>query len=156
MATVVKRVFRSNPHRTSYDTWVAISDILTRSNSGARSELDRASGVASSIIADMACSDSPIIVSCSGPQTRIYCVYGDDAIDGANAKEDSLAFDPLQGDWRVSLPCDGEDLDWIQSELEAIGSRITAREKSESGSQLSSQTTQAKGPRVNTEEFMKP
>jgi hypothetical protein len=68
-------------------------------------------------------------VTCDGPRTRIYCLYDDDAIDGSDANEAGLGFDPLQGDWRVSLPCPAEDLAWVQSALEAKGSRITARDK---------------------------
>jgi hypothetical protein len=32
-------------------------------------------------------------------------LYDEDAIDGSDAKEDGLGFDPLKGEWAVSLPC---------------------------------------------------
>ena len=57
------------------------------------------------MIADHGPGDAAIMVTCDGPRTRIYCLYDDDAIDGSDAKEDALGFDPLNGDWRVSLPC---------------------------------------------------
>ncbi|MCF7701595.1 hypothetical protein [Loktanella sp. M215] len=131
MVTVTRRTVRSSPYRDSLATWSAIADLLTRSNSNARSEIDSVAGIASSIITDRACQQSAIIVSCSGPQTRIYCIYDDDAIDGSDANEDILGFNPLNGDWSISLPCDAEDLDWVQSALKQKSERITARDKSE-------------------------
>ena len=117
MATVTRRTFRSSPHRDALATWAAISDLLTRTNTGAQQELSIVAGIASSIIADKACENSPIIVSCEGPQTRIYCLYDDDAIDGSDANEDVLGFDPLKGDWSISLPCEPDDLGWVKSAL---------------------------------------
>ena len=45
--------------------------------------------------------------------------------------EDTLGFDPLQGDWRVSLPCPAEELAWVQASLARASSRITARDLAE-------------------------
>jgi len=122
MTTVVRRTFGSTPHRDAGETWRAIVDLLTQGKTGAkRDELLAVHGVASSIIADKAPKDAAIVVSCDGPRTRIYCVYDEDATDGSDANEDALGFDPLDGDWRVSLPC----------ELKKHSDRITARDKSE-------------------------
>ncbi len=135
MTTVVRRTFRSSPQRDAHDTWRAIVDLLTqgRENS-ARTELLAVAGVAASIIADQAPRNAPIIVTCDGPRTRIYCLYDDDAIDGSDANEDSLGFDPLNGDWHVSLPCLIDDLDWVQASLKTNSKRITARDSTESTS----------------------
>jgi hypothetical protein len=127
--TVVKRTFASSPARDAYATWTAIVDLLTRGKSGPeRTELMAVAGVASSIISDAAPEQAPIIVTCDGPRTRIYCLYDDDAIDGSDANEDALAFDPLNGDWAVSLPCPADDLEWVQSALKVHSPRITARD----------------------------
>ena len=131
MATVARRTFRSSPHRDALATWAAISDLLTRKNTGAKQELDSVAGIASSLIVDKACEVSPIIVSCDGPQTRIYCLYDDDAIDGSDSNEALLGFDPLKGDWSISLPCDPDDLGWVQSALQQKSTRITARDRTE-------------------------
>ena len=106
MATVARRTFRSSPHRDALNTWRAIIDLLTAKNSDARPALDDVAGIASSVIADKACETSPIIATCDGPQTRIYCLFDDDAIDGSDANEDVLGYDPLKGDWSISLPCE--------------------------------------------------
>jgi hypothetical protein len=129
VTTVASRTFRSTPHRDCHDTWLAIVDILTQGRTGdARTELLAVAGIATSIIADQAPRDSAIIVTCDGPRTRIYCLYDENAIDGADAKEDALGFDPLQGDWRISLPCLAEDLGWVQDALKKCSSRVTARD----------------------------
>jgi hypothetical protein len=85
-------------------------------------------GIAASIIADRTPQDAPIVVTCDGPRTRLYCLYDDDAIAGLDSNEDPLGFDPLQGDWRISLPCRLDDLSWVQSALQKRSSRVTARE----------------------------
>jgi hypothetical protein len=129
MTTVVRRTLRSTPHRDAHDTWRAIVDLLTQSRSGAaRTELLAVAGIAASVIADQAPRGAAIVVTCDGPRTRIYCLYDDDAIDGADANEDTLGFDPLKGDWRVSLPCLADDLIWVQDALKKHSTRITARD----------------------------
>lgn len=130
MSTVASRTFRSTPQRNALMTWTAIIDLLTQGKAGAtRTELLAIAGVAASVIADHAPSDGAIVVTSDGPRTRIYCIYDDDAIDGSDANEDPLGFDPLKGDWRVSLPCLAEDLAWVQGALKQHSSRITARDR---------------------------
>jgi hypothetical protein len=106
--------------------------LLTRGQTSDKSrELNAVVGVASSVIVDHAAADAPIVVTCSGPRTRIYCLYDDDALDESSANESSLSFDPLEGDWRVSLPCLADDLAWVQRALKERSSRITARDAAE-------------------------
>jgi hypothetical protein len=126
---VVSRTFRSTPHRDAQETWLAIVDLLTQGRSGsARTELLAVAGIASSVVADQAPKDAAIIVTCEGPRTRVYCLYDDEAIDGGDANEDALGFDPLNGDWHLSLPCLADDLAWMQEALRKHSSRITARD----------------------------
>ena len=129
MVTVARRTFRSTPERSALATWTAIVDLLTQGKTGeARAELLSVAGVAARIIADHAPGDAAIVVTCDGPRTRIYCLYDDDAIAGSGANEDPLGFDPLNGDWRVSLPCPADDLTWVQAALGRHSRRITARD----------------------------
>src|SRR6266567_5295284 len=114
MTTVASRTFRSTPHRDAAQTWSAIVDLLTQGRTGdVRNELIAVSGIASSVIADQAPKTAAIVVTCDGPRTRIYCVYDDDALDDSEENEDTLGFDALKGDWRISLPCQAEDLSWV-------------------------------------------
>lgn len=129
MTTIASRTFRSSPHRDAVETWTAIVDLLTQGKLGdARRELLAVVGIASSIITDQAPKEAPIVVTCDGPRTRIYCLYDEDALDGSAAHEASLGFDPLDGEWKVSLPCQKDDLSWVQNALKKHSSRITARD----------------------------
>jgi hypothetical protein len=129
VSTVASRTFASTPKRDAAQTWAAIVDLLTQGRTrAARNELLAVSGVAASIIADQTPKDAPIVVTWDGPRIRIYCLYDDDAVEGSNANESALGFDPLAGDWHVSLPCLKEDLSWVQSALKKHSSRVTARE----------------------------
>ena len=129
MTTVARRTFRSTPARDALATWSAIVNLLTRGIDGAaRTELLAVAGIAASVIADHAPEDAPIVATCDGPRTRIYCLYDDDAINGSDANEDPLGFDPLKGDWRVSLPAPADDLSWVQAALKEHSDRITARD----------------------------
>lgn len=129
MSTVASRTFKSTPERDAARTWTAIVDLLTQGKIGAaRAELLAVAGIAASVIADQAPKEAAIIVTCDGPRTRIYCLFDDDAVEGSDANEDALGFDPLKGDWRVSLPCLADDLVWVQSALKKQSTRITARD----------------------------
>lgn len=144
MSSTYSRVFRSNPQRDALDTWKAIVELLTQGRSGTdRTELLAVGGTAASIIAEHAAKDAAIVVTCEGPRTRIYTLHDDDAIDGSDAREDTLGYDPLKGDWKVSLPCPADDLDWVNNSLKKHSSRITARDSAES---VGSETTKAAAP----------
>lgn len=132
MSSVASRTLRSSPHRDAAATWSAIVDLLTQGREGdARAELLAVSGIAASLIADQSLKNAAIVVTCDGPRTRIYCLYDDDAVDGSDANEDSLGFDPLKGAWAMSLPCAKDDLAWVQASLKKHSSRITARDLDE-------------------------
>jgi hypothetical protein len=129
MTTIARRTIRSSPHRTSTETWTAIVELLTQGKQdAARSELLAVVGIASSIITDQAPRDAPIVVTCDGPRTRIYCLYDEDALEGSDANEAHLGYEPLKGDWSVSLPCQADDFSWVQGALKKHSSRITARD----------------------------
>ena len=129
MTTVASRVVRSSPYRDVTVTWAIIVELLTQGvDSPARQELLSVNGIASAVLAEQAPKDAPIVVTCDGPRTRIYCLYDDDAIDGSDAKEDVLGYNPLKGQWAISLPCPEVDLDWMQRALQAKSTRITVRD----------------------------
>lgn len=127
--STVRRTIRSIPYRDSVATWRFITALLTQGkNAGAATELEAVAGIAASVIGDGAMRQTPIVVTSDGPRTRLYCTYDEDALDEADASEDALGFDPLKGDWAVSLPCQSEDLEWVQRALAATSRRITARD----------------------------
>lgn len=158
MSTVVRRDVRSIPHRDACATWAAIVDLLCSggNDEGKRQELLKVAGVASSVIADQCPRGAPIVVTCDGPRTRIYCNYDDDALDDSRSNEAKLGFDALTGNWQVSLPVAEEDLVWVQAALKKHSTRIVARDKS-AGIQVE-QTTQTTASRefvLDVEGFMK-
>lgn len=149
MSTVASRTFRSIPYREAAQTWNAIVELLTQGRIGqAKNELLSIAGIAASVIADQAPKEAPIVVTCDGPRTRIYCVYDDDAIDDSEENENALGFDPLKGDWHVSLPCLADDLSWVQSALKQHSNRITTRDISTGLSEDAEARTAKAGPLV--------
>ena len=129
MSTVSRRTFAANPARDALSTWSAIVDLLAPGASHpARKEMTAVAGIAASIISDRSPKDHAIVATCDGPRTRVYCLFDDDAVDGSDANEAALGYDPLKGDWAVSLPCEADELDWVQRALKKHGDRITARE----------------------------
>jgi hypothetical protein len=129
MSTVYRRTFAATPARDALATWSAVVDLLAPGASHpARKDLMAVAGIAASIISDQYPKDHAIVATCDGPRTRIYCLFDDDAVDGSDANEAGLGYDPLKGDWAVSLPCHADELDWVQRALKKHGDRITARE----------------------------
>jgi hypothetical protein len=109
-------------------TWKAISALLASdSTSGPAHELASVAGIASSLITREAMT-TPLVVYGSGPRVRIYCLYNEDAIEGDDANEAPLSFDATAGDWKISLPCPADDLEWVQNSLKAKSTRISARD----------------------------
>jgi hypothetical protein len=115
------------------------------------------SGIAASVISDQAPGKAPIVATCDGPRTRIYCVYDEEALDESNENESPLGYDPLNGDWEVSLPCEKDDLQWVQRALKQATSRVTARdvEAGISTNQESTKGTDERGLSVNIEELFR-
>lgn len=132
MTTVVRRTFASTPQRDAQATWHAIVDLLMRGGEGPnRTVLSSVAGIAASVIADQAPRDAAIVVTCDGPRTRVYCLYDDAAVTGDDANEDALLYDPLAGNWKVSLPCLTEDLAWVGAALKEKTRRVVARDVAE-------------------------
>jgi hypothetical protein len=157
MSSVVSRVVRSSPHRSTSDTWSFIVDLLTQGKDGdARKELLSVSGVASAVIAEQAAKDAAIVATCDGPRTRVYCVYDEDAIEGGDAKEDALGYDALKGQWAISLPCPKDDLDWVQRALRAKSNRISARDMAQKlGEEDATNASSSVGLSLNVDQFLK-
>lgn len=132
-AVVVRRI-AATPARPAAEAWGVIVDLLAPAGSIARQELDRAGGIAMSLIASEAMRDSPIVVHGVGPRLRLYCLYDDEAILGEGVSEDPLAWCPTNGNWAMSLPCPSEDLAWAGPALARITSRITVREQTKAAS----------------------
>jgi hypothetical protein len=107
------------------------------------------------VIAEELLASSPIIVSGSGPQVRLYCLYGEDALeDGQN--EDPLTHQAATGTWTLALPCSKEDEAWIAAELAVHGGRFSCyvSEANAKSAALSNQE-EVSPPQVDWKEFQK-
>jgi hypothetical protein len=127
MSTVARKI-KSTPTRSASATWRVIVNLLSKSGSAGRIELEKVLGIADSLIADECFKGAAAIVSGSGPRIKIYCLYDEEAITGDKANENSLNFNATEGDWKMSLPCEPEDLEWVQKKLKEKSTRITARD----------------------------
>ena len=58
-----------------------------------------------------------------GPQLRIYCRYGMNAIE-QGSEVDPLNWNPTAGDWTMHVPCDAENIDWVKKSLVEQVARI--------------------------------
>jgi hypothetical protein len=124
----VARTLISIPERSATDTWERIVRLIAPdASSPARRELAAVTGVACSCISDEALADDALVVHGVGPRLRIYALYGDDAVDGERANESALSWTPTDGDWMISMPCQPDDLHWVQNKLAEASIRITAR-----------------------------
>lgn len=121
----VRRDISSIPERSASETWQRITDLVTGKGSVDAQQLKSAAGVMGSIITDEHPAARPILLEGAGPQLRIYCAYGMDAIE-MGTKVDSLNWNPTDGDWTMHVPCDAENLDWVRKSLAGSSPRIKA------------------------------
>lgn len=139
--STVRRDFRSVPYRDALATWTAIVDLLggSSTNVEARAELMSVAGIAASVITDQTPETSPIVATCDGPRTRIYCLFDDESLEASAGNEAKLGFDALKGNWQVSLPVATEDLSWVAAALKKKTSRVVARD---AASGINAETTE--------------
>lgn len=158
MSTVVARRVASTPTRTAALTWDKIIELLAPdAKSDARKELERAAGVACSSISSEATKDAAIVVWGGGPRVRVYCVFDNDAITGDGVSEEPLPKSPTEGDWKMSIPCLPEDVNWGKAKLESVSTRISARSlKDDVEDDESKFESSARSLAINAAEFLKP
>lgn len=119
----VRRNVASVPARSAQQTWAAIADLVTGAGSVDREQLERASSIMESIIADELPARVPIVFKGAGTRVLIYCLYGEEAME-AGLAIDPLPSNPTAGDWRATAPAEGGDVAWINSSLGQRAPRI--------------------------------
>lgn len=119
----IRRDISSIPDRSASETWQRIIDLVTGNGSKDTQQLKAAAGVMGSIITDEHPAARPILVEGVGPQLRIYCCYGVNAIENGG-KVDPLNWNPTKGDWTMHVPCDAENIDWVRKSLAGTSPRI--------------------------------
>jgi hypothetical protein len=119
----VRRDISSIPFQSSSETWQRIIDLVTGPGSIDIQQLKNATGVMGSIIADEHPAVRAILFEGVGPQLRIYCRYGMDAVEEGGAV-DALTWNPTAGDWSMHVPCDADNMDWVRGSLSKTSPRV--------------------------------
>lgn len=158
MSTVLARTVAATPERTASATWAKIVEILAPDQGcEARAELERVKGVVMASIASEATRDDAIVVHSGGLRVRIYCVFGDDAINGDQVNEEPLTRSPFGDGWQISIPCLAEDVGWSQRQLHATSTRATARAVGEGVEEREPSQPEVTGDaQIDLEEFNRP
>lgn len=120
----IRRNIASIPVRTAAQTWQAIVDLITAKDTVDRAQLDAAASVMQSLIADEHPAKTPIVVKGAGPRVVIYLLYNEDAME-AGAAIDALSSNPSAGDWRITAPCEDDDVEWMNKSLATRAPRIS-------------------------------
>lgn len=123
----IRRDVAAIPVRSAKETWRAIVDLVTDTDSVDRGQLDAASSILESLIVDELPRDVPIVFNGAGPRLVIYCLYDSKAM-GASLDIDPLSFNPTAGEWRASAPCEADDVEWMNTGLRTRAPRIAVHE----------------------------
>jgi hypothetical protein len=126
----IRRNVASIPARSAKETWRAITDLVTGTDSVDSDQLDAAASIMESLIADELLASAPIVFKGAGPRVVIYCLYGEDAME-AELDIDQLIDNPTAGDWRATAPCEAADNDWMNKTLNSRAPRICVHDVSE-------------------------
>jgi hypothetical protein len=112
----IRRDISSVPLRTALETWDRFVQLVSGPGALYLDELKTAGPVIATIIGDELLSERPLLLEGVGPQLRVYCRYGAEAIqEGADV--DPLTWTPTAGDWTLHVPCDAENLAWVKAAL---------------------------------------
>ena len=104
-------VQRSTPHRDSVQTWEKVVDLLTQGAWRCARRADVRCRHCQLHHHGQGTRDSAITAKRRWPAHAGFTrLYDENAIDGADAKEDALGYDALIGDWKLSMPCATDDL----------------------------------------------
>jgi hypothetical protein len=127
----IRRDIASLPARTSKETWGAIVKLVTGTDSIDTAQLEAATSVLCSVIADEHPASVPIVVKGSASRLVIYTVHGADAME-VGLGVDKLSWNPTATDaWAMTVPCSQEDVEWMSKALKERAPRITVHDVSE-------------------------
>lgn len=124
---IVRRIV-STPVRSSSDTWTAITALLAPDpGSDARRELSMIRGLVCAAISSEAMRHDPLVIRSQGITVRIYCLHGEDAIMSPGYDLQEFAWCPTDAEWQLSIPCEPDDVRWLNRELATISKNVIFR-----------------------------
>ncbi len=138
----VRRDIASIPARSAAETWSAIVDLVTSATSVDADQLRAAASIMQALIADEQPAAAPIVFSGSGPRVLIYCVYNEEAME-LGLKIDALPSNPAEGDWRMTAPCEDEDVAWMNKSLKSRAPRLSVHSAKDTPDAASNEDTTA-------------
>jgi hypothetical protein len=119
----IRRDISSIPLRSASETWDRFVELISGTGALDLDQLKAAGGVIASIIADELLAERPLLLEGVGPQLRVYCRYGPEAIqEGIGV--DALTWTPTAGEWILHVPCDAENLNWVRAALAKTSPRV--------------------------------
>ena len=118
----LRRDIAITPRRTGAEAWTEIVGLVTRGGSIDKGQLDAASSVMATLLAEEHYAEYPLTLKGQGPRIVIYGAYGADAL--AATEPDPLLQNPTAGEWVLYVPCPDEDLAWAGTALAARAPRI--------------------------------
>lgn len=124
--SIVARKFNASPARLASETWAAIAKLVCDGDKNALAEFTAVTGIGSSLLNDQLFESNPMVVISKGPRLRIYCLYGEDAISGEDANEESLSWNPTEEKWHAFLPCTDGELKEIKKALRSKSTKFSA------------------------------
>ncbi|MEX2376326.1 MAG: hypothetical protein WD942_12205 [Dehalococcoidia bacterium] len=125
----IRRDVASIPARSAQETWRVITDLVAGTDTVDPEQLDAAASIMESLIADEHPAAVPIVFKGAGPRVVVYCLYDEDAME-AGLDIDPLTANPTAGDWRVTAPCEADDVDWMNVSLKTRAPRIAVHDVS--------------------------
>lgn len=135
----LRRDIASVPLRTSAVTWDRIVDLITGSDSIDTAQLNAASSVMATLLAEEIYADHPLTLKGKSHRLVIYCLYGGDALL-AGEDVDALSWNPTSEDWTLFVPCGDDDRDWAGRALKERAPRITLHAPDEVPGELSQES----------------
>lgn len=132
----LRRDVASVPLRTGAETWGRIVELITGPDSIDTGQLEAATSVMASLLAEEIYADHPLILKGKSHRLVIYGVYGGDALL-AGEEVDPLSWNPTSEDWALFVPCGDEDRGWAGGALKQRAPRITLHAPDEVRAELS-------------------
>jgi hypothetical protein len=144
----VRRDIASIPVRSARDTWLAVVELVTATDSVDKQQLDAAASIMESLIADEMPARVPITFKGSGARVLVYCLYNEDAME-AGLAVDKLSSNPTAGDWLATAPCEAEDVDWMNKSLKTRAPRVAVHDVDEKSADADEQGQAVKGLEID-------
>lgn len=126
----VKRYISSIPLRSAEDSWDEICDLTTGEDSVDVKQLEDAASVVHSLIADEIFQDAPITITGVSHRLIIYLRYRHDALEEGEDVDD-LQWNPTAGDWKMYIPCNDDNFEWVRKILRKRAPRMIVHKQDE-------------------------